>query len=594
MPEPNGVHQRAAPLRASSWSEDDWTFDLVLSTGAARTMADSRGQFEEVLDLSGASFPDQIPLLDSHNRNSLDDQIGVVTDIRLEGGALVGKARLSRHSDRAKRVAAEIAEGARWGVSVGYSVQKWAETKPGGKRTLTATKLTILEASLVSVPADPAATTRTQSVPENNPTTTTPAEPATQTRAAVNAHIRSVAAKTGLDQAWIDAQIDAEPDVATVNAAALAAMTARSESTAVRTSVHVGTDHNDPDQIRCAMSDALAHRLAPQAVKLEGRATEYRGLSLLDMVGDIAVARGERVNLRDREALLQRAVGAHSTSDFPLLLADSANKALLAQYEIAAPTYRKWAARKSFNNWDAHSFLRVGDVPAFKEIQEGGEVRYGTMSEGGEKVTVREYTTGIALSRRAIAQDDLSALADLSSGFAIRSSNDENRWVYDMLKANPVMASGDQLFSAAHGNLPSTAAFSSTSIGVMVQALRKQTSLDGMKLNLQPAFLVVGVELEVVARQLLAAVNPTKSSDVNPWTSFAELVVDPNLGPHEYYIFASPNSAPAFIYGYMTGEEGPQVRAEVEFDTLATKVAATLVFGHGAIDYRGAVKNAGQ
>ncbi len=591
MPEPNGVLQRAAPLRASSWDAEAWTVEAVLSTGAAVERYDARGVFDEVLSLD-QQWPSSIPLLDSHSRNSVDDRLGEVIDIKTVGGELRGTVKLSKHNERAKRVAAELTDSANYGISIGYTVSKWAESKPGGKRVKTAVTLDLLEASLTTVPADKGAGLRSISNMTTE-STTTPEQP-TQTRAEINTHIRAVAKKTGLDQAWIDSQIDAEPDVATVNAAALEAMTARSASTAVRTSVHVGTDHNDPDQIRSAMSDAIAHRIAPQAVKLEGRATEYRGLSLLDMVGDIAVARGERLNLRDRDALLQRAVGAHSTSDFPLLLADSANKALLAQYEIAAPTYRKFAARKSFNNWDAHSFLRVGDMPGFQEIQEGGEVRYGTMSESGEKVTVREYTTGIALSRRAIAQDDLSALADLSSGFATRAANDENRWVYDMVKANPTMSDGEALFSAAHGNLPTAAAFGADAIGAMVQALRKQTSLDGMTLNLQPAYLVVGVELEVKARQLLAAVNPTKSTDVNPWTSFAELVVDPNLGPTEYYIFASPNSAPAFIYGHMAGMEGPQARAEVEFETLATKVAATLVFGHGAIDYRGAVKNAGQ
>jgi hypothetical protein len=98
----------------------------------------------------------------------------------------------------------------------------------------------------------------------------------------------------------------------------------------------ITNDHTDPVAIRSAMADALAHRLAPAAVKLEGPALQFRGHRVLDMVGDLAAARGDRINLRDQDELLQRAVGAHSTSDFPLLLADAANKSLLANYQVAA------------------------------------------------------------------------------------------------------------------------------------------------------------------------------------------------------------------------------------------------------------------
>lgn len=574
---PTGTQQRAAPLRASTWNAEDLTFELVLSTGAAV----DRGLFIEVLDLAGATWPDTIPLLDSHRQGSLDDNIGDVTNIRLEGAEIVGTAKLSKHSDKAKRIAAELSDNRSFAASIGYDVTKWAETKDGTKRTLTAKTFRILECSLVSVPADAAAGVRSHT-PERTK----------MTRAEINAEIRSIAKATNMDAAWIDSQIDAEATVQDARAAAIEAMKTRSPKTPA--SVQIVADHTDPTAIRDAMAGALAHRIAPDAVKLEGKATEYRGHSILDLVGDMAAARGERVNLRDREGLLQRAVGAHSTSDFPLLLAAATNKALLAKYEIAQPTYRKWAAKKTFTNWTQHSFLRIGDVPAFKEIKEGGEVKYGTISETGEKVALREFTSGIALSRRAISNDDLSALSDMSSGFVTRAATDENILLYALLKSNPVLSDGKAVFHVDHGNLPNAAAFGSSAIAPMVKALRGQKSLDGMPLNLSPALLVVGSDLEVAARTLLAAVNATKTADVNPWSNFAELVVDPNLGATEYYIFTSPTAAPAFVYGYLAGEEGPQVRSEVEFDTLSTKIAATLSFGYGAIDYRGVVKNAGQ
>jgi HK97 family phage prohead protease len=258
MTDPTGALTRAAPLRASSWNADELTFDLVLSAGAPV----ERGGFVEVLDVAGATWPESIPLLDSHNRGRLEDQIGTVGNIRNEGGEIVATARLSKHSPLAQRIAAELSDGAKYGVSIGYSVSKWAESKPNGKRTLTAKAFEIIEASLVSIPADPAATIR--SIP--NVTT----ENTEITRAQINTEIRAIAKTASLDQAWIDSQIDADATLDQVRAAALDAMSKRSP---VISNIKVGTDHTDPVSIRSAMAEALAHRLAPGAVKLEGRAT---------------------------------------------------------------------------------------------------------------------------------------------------------------------------------------------------------------------------------------------------------------------------------------------------------------------------------
>ncbi len=598
---------RRAPLKSSSWDAEAGTVEAVIAAGAGVRRYDERGAFTEYLSPKPEPV-DSVPVLDAHARWSVEDVIGDASRIRAVGEETHALITLSRANPKAQLVRAELDDGRRYGVSIGYRVQEWRETtdQKSGLRSKTATRWTIHEVSLVPIPADPNAGTRSdQPMPNENPatdqvTTTTPppqqsAESAPVSRAAVNAEIRSIARLSGLPQTFVDQQIDREATADEARKAAFEALQARSASAEqLRPSFQIGADHTDPDQIRSAMADALAHRLAPGAVKLEGRATEYRGHSLLDLVGDMAVARGDRVNLRDREALMSRAVGAHSTSDFPLLVADAANKALLAQYQVAAPTYRTWAARRNFADFKEHSFLRVGDVPAFTEIHENGETKYGTVSENAEKIAAKEYGTGLALGRRLLMNDDLSALSDFTAGIATRAANDENKLAYGVLAANPVLSDGVALFHATHGNLAATGTvIDATSIGAAVKALRAQKSLDGMVLNLQPAYLVVGPAYETAARQILAAVMPTKAADVNVWSGFAELVVDANITGNDWYLFASPSAAPTVIYGYVQGAEGPQIRSERDFDTQALKVAASLDFAVGASDFRGAYRNAG-
>lgn len=596
--EPAGTFTRAIPVPPSTWDAETWTFAVVLSAGSPVERQDRRGSYDEILDVRGAVIPERIPLLDSHNRFELDGKLGEVTGIRLIGNELVGTARLSRHSPLAQRIAAEIGDGDRFGVSIGYAVApgKWAErVNPATKRReKVATAFDLLEASLVAIPADPAATTRSHAMDpedENNPNP----QPTVQTRAQINAEIRSIARTTGLDDAWANGQIDAEAALDAARAAALAEMQRRSQAAGgIRTTASVGQDNNDPVAIRSAMADALAHRIAPAACKLEGRAVEYRGSRILDMVGELAAASGDRINLRDQDALLQRAVGAHSTSDFPLLLSDAANKALLAQYQVATPTYRKWAARKPFVDFKDHQFLRVGDFPAFKEIKEGGEVKYGTISENAEKVRAKEFGTGIAIGRRALINDDLSALSDFSAMIATCAAVDENRLAYGVLAANAALSDTKALFHADHANKANAGTtLDGANVAIAVAALRGQKSLDGLALNLQPAFLVVGPQQEVAARQLLTAIMATKASDVNVWANFAELIVDAEITDKRWYVFAAPGAAPVVVYGYVAGSEGPQIRTERDFDTQAVKVAAGLDFATGAIDFRGAYLNAG-
>lgn len=591
------------------------TVDVVALSGlapAVRKAPAPDGSAEawvEELDAAGASLARFIggPVLKDH-RATTDNAVGVVNAAALAtGGRIIATVRFSTKPS-ADELMADVGDGIVRGVSLGYRVTKWQVVgRRDGLRVFRAIAWEPHELSFTPVPVDAGATVRshedsmttTTAAPADTPAhtttiVTTPA-PADTSRAAVNAEIRSMARVAGLDQAWIDGQIDGAATVEAARAAAFAELTRRGGVT-IRTDapITVGTDHSDPSAVRRSMSDALAARLCPSLVKPEGRAREFMGHRALDMVGELAMARGQRFNRFDQNALMERAIGAHSTGDFPLLLADAGNKILLAQYAAANPTYRQWAARRGFTDFKPHKFLRVGDFPSFKNLAESGAVNYGTMSENREQVSAAEFATGIILGRRALVNDDLSALSDFSSMIAIRTAADENRLVYGLLTTNPALSDGKAMFHADHANKAATgSAITVESVGKAVAALRKQKSLDGIPLNLTPRFLVVGPDKELEGRQVLASITPTKAGDSNPWAGLMELVVDANITGNGWHVMADPTLCPTVVYGYVAGSEGPQIKTETDFDTQAVKVRAGLDFGYGVIDFRGAHFNAG-
>lgn len=582
--------ERRAPLAASSWNAEERTFEVVFSTGAPVERIDARGAFLERLSLDQDWTPFVgAPVLNSHRRGDLADVLGHVikawTVSATEGRAVI---KLSRRPE-VEAVVQDVLDGHLRGVSVGYAVSEWSETTTAGKRTKTATRWAPGELSIVPIAADPGATIRGEPMPqENQPPSNGPAP---QTRAVINGEIRALGASLSLPQNWIDAQVDAEATVEAARSAALDALLQRSPGHApiATARARIGQDHTDPDQMRAAMADAVAHRLAPGRVKLEGRASQYRGLAVIDMVAELAAARGGRLAIRDRAALAERALTA---SDFPALLADASNKALLAAYEAAAPTYRRWAAQRPFSDFKPHTFLRVGDFPAFQSTAETGELRYGSLSENKETVKPNQLDTGIIISRQALANDDLSALGDFSTMIAARAAADENSKAYAVLAA-AILADGKALFHADHGNLASSGSSIASGLDAAVAALRAMKGLDGLPLNIAPRFLIVGPAREAAARRAVAEITPAKSEDVNPWSTAFEVIVDAGVPGNAWHLAADPAAVPSIVYGYVGGASGPEIRTTVDFDTRSVKVAAGLDFGVGAIDFRGLYRNPG-
>jgi len=164
-----------------------------------------------------------------------------------------------------------------------------------------------------------------------------------------------------------------------------------------------------------------------------------------------------------------------------------------------------------------------------------------------------------------------------------------------MLAANAVLSDGVALFSVAtHGNLAGTpSTIDVANIALAVKAMRVQTSISGQKLNLMPATLVCGPAKELVAQQLLATIQPATVSNVNPYSGKLDLVVDANISGNEWYLFAPTTAAAVAVWGYVGGANGPEVWVTRDEDTRGVMIRCGLDFAVGAVDYRGAFKNAG-
>jgi hypothetical protein len=165
---------RRSTLAPASIDAQARTAAVVWSTGAGVRRRDLSGPYEERLSLA----PDAVDLsrligasvLDAHRQDAVRDVLGTVRAASVDGSQGVALVQFSARPE-VEPVWQDVMSGILRHISVGYTVEQWAESLDKGVRVLTATRWTPIEISLVPTPADPGAHIRMEErMPEPVPT----------------------------------------------------------------------------------------------------------------------------------------------------------------------------------------------------------------------------------------------------------------------------------------------------------------------------------------------------------------------------------------------------------------------------------------
>ena len=582
------IHLRTITPRPATLDAQARTIEAIVSTGAET----ARPGYLERLDLRGADLSRLIggPVLDAHRSASTRDQLGVVEAAELRPEGLWVRIRF-RSNDAAQAVLSDIGDGTLRGLSIGYSVAEWQESRDGDRRIRTAKRWTPLEVSIVPVPADPGAHFRHGEHQMEAETTMaeTPHTP-TLTRAQMNAEIRSIAATAGLDRAWSDGQIDAEATPDDARAAAFAAMQSRSAATATRTTrATITADHTDPALIAAWAGEALYGRSHPEH-QLSEAARPFAHMSLVDHARASLQRAGLSITGLSADTIITRAtagIGYHSTSDFPTIMGEAVNRELRRAYQAAPSGMRQVARQGTIRDFRAKSAIALGGLSQLAKVAEGGEYTYGTIKEGRESYRLETFGKIFAITRQALVNDDLGAFTAIPARLGAAARAFEAAQLAAILMANPVMADGKAVFHTDHGNMKAAGASLEDDLSAARLAMRKQTGLSGDLIDVTPRFVVVPPDLETAMEKALTAVQASKTADANPFANLT-LIVDPRLTPGtRWYVAADPALIDGLEYAYLEGAPGPQVETKTGFEVDGVQMKVRLDFGCGWIDHRG-------
>lgn len=593
------------------------------------------------------------PLLDAHNGMDLDAVIGVVQNARLEKGKGTATIRFAKAEDdeRADAIFRKVKDGIIANVSVGYRVHKMEKTAEvdDDAPVYRATDWEPFEVSLVPIGADAAAGVRAENA-ETYPCTFVdkeernmkkPKDEVVETeineeeRTVDEVAIRREAVKAErerismIQRSAVNAGMESSPFVKKLieegvepGDAAIRILEEKAKQPVPADQAPVGERIEVGEAEREKWLRGAEHALLKRA-SVDGMVTEhakkngetlkiepgeFRGMSLLDLARQSLERAGAKTRGLSKmdlagKAFMQRSA-YQSTSDFATLLENVMHKTLLAAYGTMPDTWSLFCKVGSVSDFKAHPRYRQGSFGRLKKVNEHGEFQNQAIPDG-KKETITAETKGsiIGISRQSIVNDDMGAFNDLATrlGRAARLSIEMD--VYDLLKLNtgtgPALSDTVVLFHSTHKNVGTGAAISMASLYADRTVMAEQTDPSGNEiLDLRPAILVLPIGLGGDARSINEGQfdpdTANKLHKINVARGMFRTIVDtPRLTGTRRYMFADPAVAPVIEVAFLDGQQAPVLESQEGFRVDGVEWKARLDYGVAAIDFRGAVMNAG-
>jgi ATP-dependent protease ClpP protease subunit len=341
--------------------------------------------------------------------------------------------------------------------------------------------------------------------------------------------------------------------------------------------------------------------------KIAANAKQFKSFKLLDFARASLDRAGIQHGHMDQRTIVGTAFTS-STSDFPILLENTMHKVLLDAYATTPDTWSKFCQTGSVTDFRAHPRYRAGSLGNLDTIGELSEFKEKSIPDG-EKGSITATTKGniINISRQMIINDDMGAFLGLPTNLGRAAKRTVEAAVYSLLAQNsglgPTMGDGQTLFYARTNgnNIGTGAALSAASIDADRVVMAAQMDVGGNDfLSLTPAILLLpsslGGQARVINKSEYDPDTVANKAQMKPNVSaglYREIVDTPRLGGTRRYSFADPSVAPVIEVAFLDGMMEPFLEMQLGFSVDGTQYKVRLDFGVAAIDYRGAVTNAG-
>lgn len=630
-----GLVSRMFGFTPDTFDEETRSIEGVLTTeNRVKTFDWNRRDYvDEILLVDGFEYPEQIPLLDSHNRDSVKNQLGSIRNIKKENGRIVGRLFFSKTAD-AEDALTKAREGHLTDISIGYVphnvyVEEGAEfTHTDGRRFVgpvnVSTRTEMKEGSLTPIGADVYAKLRSEATiienrslkkgekdmngekerTEEKPVQIPEVNTVERKESIVDntKEIIELCEIAGTPERAL-AFIKEGKDIAGVRAALLE----KPKSEPVqRAKIEV----DQTDKTREIMSDVLVLRTLPaektgfdKAKIEEVRKSGYFNYRFSDFArvclanAGVDTARMDSRKVFDH--ITKRGFAGHTSDDFAYALAGGVEKIAAKAFSMADVTWSQWCSVGDVSNYKATSIIDMSGISAVEEIKKGQPAKRATFADSKETAQLIDVGSEFVIDNQALANDDLDILKvamRLSMGMASKVN------AMAVAQLASTMSDSKALFHTDHKNLGTTGAISDATISELFTLLGLMKDAKGNVLRVKGKnFLVSATKYATALKYLdpilLGLADTTANSSVfrGQFNVIAEPEIDKQIATTSYFLMADPLVNDTVMVLFKDGQREPELTEEVSThgNPLGMSWRITLPVVAKAATWRSMAKNVG-
>ena len=583
-------------------------FRIVAYTGAPIRQSWSREPV--VIDMAGMTLPQTVPIVVGHDY-AIGSILGQGTP-SVQGGQLIVEGEILADNDNARQVLALAAAGYQWQASVGADVGRHTrfgeseatsvngQTMTGPVRIVRAS--TLRETSFVTLGADRStavsiAADAAEEIPMAADASTTPTDEVEVT-AVVEATAEVAVEPVSIPAVSADtSRMVAQIETLTKKVETMEKLQATRDERPGSPAVHV-VANVPPTADVIEASFALQGNLPGiekryDAKTLEAAHKARREISLGEVVLQAAVANGydgpRRLNASTLRPILAAAWATHSISG---ILSSTVNKFLLAGFDSVENAWRSISSVRSVNDFKTVTQYRLNGGFTFEAVSNGGELKVAKASDESRTISADTYGIMTSVTRTDLINDDLGALTAVPQRIGRGGA----------LKINDVFWTSflddSAFFTTAKGNKKTgSTALSLAGLKEALALYRKLKDPDGHPIAVQPRVLLVPVDLEITAAELMNSVqvasgNTSGQPATNVFAGRYEVVSSTYLtNAADYYLLASPADLPVMEVAFLNGVQSPIVEtAEANFNVLGVEMRGYFDFGVAKAEDKAGVK----
>ena len=310
----------------------------------------------------------------------------------------------------------------------------------------------------------------------------------------------------------------------------------------------------------------------------------------------------EIVGIEERDAryfddseVLTRAM---ETTNFPILLGDSARKYFVDYYEGGAPVWRPLVQETDTKDLKEIKNIKLGGFGSLvkQTSEDQAYPAINTPTEEFERNLVDTYLGMILITRKLLINDDMNGIMSRIHTAADACANLEETLFYQALMTK-TMEDGKTLIHSDHENILTKAHFGFATLKAARKHFRLVKNLptkdkdgnltDGRPMKLSISYCYVPANLEDLAERYFGPfMLPTEVKNKNPYEGI-KYIVDGGLDYYDEntsYFFS--NKHKAVQMAYYKGNRVPFTARKQDFDTDCLKIKVRHEVGSAPLDHR--------